>query len=533
MSAAPPAPTGAPAAPGTGLASAPLQALLLALSLAVGLRLVSGQAFAYDEADYMHAVAQGFWANSLDRPTIPLGEFLALGLGQGRAPAQQRDLSSYIRAQEDITFYRHFHGPLYFYWQMLARLLPGPQEYRARLASLLLLPLTGLALGLACRLLLGRDPWAVLAAGGLAVGLLAFCRPSLLTAAEVTPHALFAPVSLGVLVALARFMQRPSRRALALAALLTGLALATIEYAALLLATMLACLALVWWLAPAPWRGAAPSRKGQLGLAALVLLLGLLAVWPGSLLRLTILKNYTFFAYFTLVRSQAAYGGQDALWVWGQRLAQSPLEFVALALALATSLRQILAKRQWWLAPFLIYALLLLATTLRNKSLSPTYLSSLYPPVFLLVGLAWAQAIRRWPHARQALATLALVAAVLSFNYLHGLAGHGENQDSLVIQGVVDTYRQQHLEHLPLLVPQEVLPSLHYYFPRADLRGYSPQEAAQGLGQLASRQGRQGVIALRPAPGLPLDGYGEAPVAALPRAGFHLYLRPADGPGER
>ena len=101
--------------------------------------LVSSSRYGYDEADYMFAASMGLEANYLDEGVIPLGVFLRKGLEAGRVEAKRIQLSEFIRSSEDISFYRHYHGPLYFYWLIMVQKLGGRTEYEVRWGSLLLL----------------------------------------------------------------------------------------------------------------------------------------------------------------------------------------------------------------------------------------------------------------------------------------------------------------------------------------------------------------------------------------------------------
>ena len=68
------------------LAAAALVALLLFLMT----RNVSPDPYPYDEADYMYAASLGYFANWMDTPTLPLPEFLRIGLGRGRQAGRRR-----------------------------------------------------------------------------------------------------------------------------------------------------------------------------------------------------------------------------------------------------------------------------------------------------------------------------------------------------------------------------------------------------------------------------------------------------------
>ena len=76
---------------------------------------VSNNRYGYDEADYMYAASQGLYANYIDKNTLPLAQFLRIGLSKGFQRENRTSLSEFIRASGDIAFYRHYHGPLSLY----------------------------------------------------------------------------------------------------------------------------------------------------------------------------------------------------------------------------------------------------------------------------------------------------------------------------------------------------------------------------------------------------------------------------------
>src|SRR5438309_1245059 len=108
--------------------------LLVLVVLGVRFQAVTSRApFAYDEADYMYAGTRGFAANYLDQPSQSLVEFVRKGLELSRDKGQRVGMSEYIRSTGDITFYRHFHGPIYAYWLAACQAagIRGERGYRA------------------------------------------------------------------------------------------------------------------------------------------------------------------------------------------------------------------------------------------------------------------------------------------------------------------------------------------------------------------------------------------------------------------
>ncbi len=96
---------------------------------------VSDNPYVSDEADYMYAASLGLRANYTDSPTHSFGEFLHTGLGRGRGIAERMTLSDAIRSSGDIEFYRHWHGPVAYYWWIAASAF-GLGEYGMRAAML-------------------------------------------------------------------------------------------------------------------------------------------------------------------------------------------------------------------------------------------------------------------------------------------------------------------------------------------------------------------------------------------------------------
>src|SRR5688572_572631 len=118
---------------GWGLLAATLAVVCLLFA-----RTTSRAPFGYDEADYMYAGTQGFWANYSDRNSLSLTTFVQKGLELARDDTQRFVMSQYVRASDDIAFYRHYHGPIYAYWIGFWHALGVRQEATFRASGLLL-----------------------------------------------------------------------------------------------------------------------------------------------------------------------------------------------------------------------------------------------------------------------------------------------------------------------------------------------------------------------------------------------------------
>src|SRR2546430_3158336 len=128
-------------------------AALVALLLFLITRNVSPDPYVYDEADYMYAASLGYFANWTDTPTLPLPEFLRIGMGRGRQTGGRQELSEFIRQSNDVLFYRHWHGPLYHFILIPVSRL-GLNEHGVRSAMLVIPVLTLLAIYFGCLWLL-------------------------------------------------------------------------------------------------------------------------------------------------------------------------------------------------------------------------------------------------------------------------------------------------------------------------------------------------------------------------------------------
>src|SRR5208282_1075984 len=98
------------------LRHASLTIVLVAGLFALALPGIPRIPFFYDEADYVYASHQGWFANWIDRPALNIVQFVRLGLGSGRDINHRAALSQTIRNSGDIHFYRHWHGPLFYQW---------------------------------------------------------------------------------------------------------------------------------------------------------------------------------------------------------------------------------------------------------------------------------------------------------------------------------------------------------------------------------------------------------------------------------
>lgn len=443
-----------------------VSALVVSFLLLFGRRVPSYR-FTYDEADYAYAASRGWVANYWDERSIPLRTFLERGIRSGREPGDWSSLSAFIRGEGDVTFYRHYHGPLYFYWSLLFKKLGGASESVLRWASFLCLVLSFVALYAGCRSLAGAGPVAAHVSGLL----LLFSIPNIQTATQVTPHSLFVLVALVELILLAKVLETGSRRSWYAAIAAASLACLTIEYAPLLIVTLV----VVTIMERRRLFGESGPRGAMMPLAAgVVVFAGLVMVlWPGGVFKLSLVKNYAFFAYMALVRGDA-YGTSSVLDSWWARFTLAPVaNAMTIALAAWALYGLIVRRRDRWALPFAIYAGLMVITTLRNRSLSSTYVSSLFAVLYMLAGLGAARIASRGKASLAAAITSAVAVIVVANAYAYrGRSVARGERSPLETDAVVAHFQALGVKDETLLVPHGLLPTIHFYFPGTCLRSY-------------------------------------------------------------
>jgi hypothetical protein len=188
-------------------------------------RLVRPVPYGYDEADYMYAASLGFRANWLDARSIPFSDFLRRGSNAGSGAPAKTSLSTYIRSRGDLLFYRHWHGPLYYYWLAAAAPRFGHNEAAMHRFALIFPVLAFVLVYCGLRSLIpGREG---LLAAVLFGFLYLFSYSNIRTASMLGPHSLFVLLCLTVVICLAKLTATGRLRYWYAAVMAAGLALAS------------------------------------------------------------------------------------------------------------------------------------------------------------------------------------------------------------------------------------------------------------------------------------------------------------------
>ena len=432
-------------------------AIILSGFLWLALKSVSPGVFGYDEADYAFDAGLGWVANYTDTPTLPLVDFLREGLGRGKSADQRAALSEAIRKSNDVIFYRHWHGPLFFYWLIPAEAFTH-DERTLRTLALLVPILSFLVISVGCL-------WLIDGVEGALASMLSGCMFlwswTTLGSTELAPHQLFACFYVLGLFLLAKLSSTGERRYLYAAAVAAGLAFCTLEVTFVLVATLIVCAFLERRRLALDWR---------VGLRTLGIFVGTVFIlWPGAILKLSFVKAYLFMAYLAVFR-KAPWGNVGLVDTWLQRFASSPVEWLIIVAGIGLFLADRGIRSRRALYPFLIFAGLMIVATLRVTTSTPRYSLPFMPALQVFAGLVMAAVLAR-KRTPVAFAYATAIALALFFSALITVSRHPPGVDTK-LASILNLIRNDHLESASLLIPKDYVPPIHYYFPGTHLRGY-------------------------------------------------------------
>ena len=409
----------------------------------------------YDEADYLYSVSRGFAANWSDTPAFSTLDLIRTGLARGRDPSQRAGLSEWIRSSGDMNSYRHWHGPLYYYL-LIAMDAPSHKEQNVRKLALGILALAiAVTYFGALQVFSGKRTPALLAAALLGLD------PPLLVTTEIAPHILFGVVALAALFCAAQLLESGRHRWWYAAVALSGVAFCTMEIAFAVVVAVLIC----GWLE----RGRLQPDWRFAGWSCGAFVAPIVVLWPASLYKLTFLKSYLAMAYLALFR-RGAWGDVTFAETWGNRFALSPVAWLLIAVAVILYFaRPQLAGRRAAL-PFLIFGVTMLAAVLRVNAPGPRYTVPFLMPLLVFAGCILGNAIAVLPAPGRAAALAAVLGLLVWEANLH--TRHSPREADRRSTELLAAVRGSGLEDKALLASWLDIPTLHYYFPQARLRGY-------------------------------------------------------------
>jgi hypothetical protein len=446
--------------------------LILALLIAAGAWLVRPTIkpgpFTYDESDYMYAARFSPLAHWMDLGGMPFGEFVQIGLTRGRNPRDSQALSEMARAADDPNVYRHYHGPVLWYWLCFLRQFTVV-EFVLRCGSLVFPLLTLLMIYFGSLRVLPAESRQI---GALLASVLFALSPITLEATDLAPHPVFVLFYITALLLAAKVMTGGARRDWYAAVIAAGAAFCSLEVAFVLIAALAVC----------AWRRRAELRvDGRFILTSTATFVAtVLALWPAGLVKLDFAKAYLFMAYLALFRHDA-WGADSQASIWANRLALSPVEWVLIVSGLVVFVFRRKTAEGIASEVFVWFGLLMFVVMLRVNGYGSRYISPYSAALDVTAGWMIAGALTQLA----AIARYALL-VVLVIGLAASAARVLERVRPADDPGFRDTIASLHaagLDHASLLVPQLALPAFHYYLPEAQVHGYldapSPEIAAR------------------------------------------------------
>jgi 4-amino-4-deoxy-L-arabinose transferase-like glycosyltransferase len=458
---------------------------------------VAAYTYGYDEADYLWIAEKGALAHWLETPSLSLPEFVRLGTGRGQDPAGRKQLSEMVREGGYVDFYRHWHGPLFFYWLTATPGVLAGGEWQARAAQMAFLAAVYVVLYWGVRRLWGM-PAAMLCAPAAVISF-----TNVQTSLQLIPHTLFTLCYTASLLLAAVWMDNGRRGYWYAAVTAAALAFATLEVALVLIVTLAACV----WLVRRRWMDGYDRRAwvGFLARSMGVFAATVALVWPAGLFKLSFLKAYAFMAYLALFR-KAAWGGESVWASWWTRIQSSPVEWLLFAGGLA----YVLWKRREavTLAPLAIYGVLMIAAVGKVAAdermfLIPRYQAPYLTALLVLGCLAAMRAVGGRGAARQ-WAAAAVLAALLGWNTWRQFTANPVPA-RFPLSEVIAGLRGSSLNGKTVLVPQGMAPVLRYYVRDIRFRGYPDELQPSDAPDAARSSGADGVVWIDKR-GLPLPG---------------------------
>lgn len=433
--------------------------ILVAITFTTVRNKISHGPYDYDEADYMSAASLGLERNWVDAGSMPLTDFVAAGRRSGADANQRAGLSALARSGSDPVVYRHWHGPLYYFWLTIPSSIKA-NEHTTRELSLVFPVVTVLVIYCGSLLILGGIEGQVAA---ILASALFLWSPVTLETTELAPHMLFVLWYVCGLMLLAKAAAGGGRRYYYAAVVCAGLAAATLEVAFVLI-LVLAIFA--WW------------QRRQLGADLVlarnsigVLLATVLVSWPTGLLKLNFVKAYMVMVYLAVFR-KGAWGDVTFLQTWSRRIAVSPVEWflfaAALVLLIATGKRQ---DRRYGMV-FLLFAGLMILATLRVYAEGTRYMTPFFAAVEIFTAWTLAPMLVRFARPALVYGALGVICFSLIWNSERQLSGFRLNENPAAF-AVIDAIRARGLAEKTLLIPRMDIPTLHYYFPGMQTQAYT------------------------------------------------------------
>lgn len=409
--------------------------------------------FDIDEADYMYSLEKGFAAHYLDKNAISFISFVKLGISKGFKNDKKTELSRTIRSADDINLYRHFHGPLYFYYMMIGEKIVGKDERAVRAFTMLLQLLCSIVMVVCCVILLGRQYGRVPL---FLTSFMVLLSPTLFfTVSLVSPHGLYTVWCLLSLTLMVKAVDSKKEAYFYLSAGVVAAAFLTTAYAILLLLCWGTSVVVLYWAD----RNAIRNLRKFLINALIIYAAVIFALWPAAFLKLSLIKTYILLAYWALIRAHLHVS--QPLWpFWWNRISASPVEYGIIAAGSILTIYLIVKRKRLPLIPLLAYLILIFLMEVRHVAWVPTYVSSLIAVGLFTAGIALSEVLKN--KKITLVSTLLLLSLFIFLHLYFYYLPHLQMKASIIRTEVVAFLKKEMPEKV--LVSRPILSMIHYYF---------------------------------------------------------------------
>ncbi len=318
--------------------------------------------------------------------------------------------------------------------------------------------------------------------------------PTALTAATaIAAHIVFASIALGATILAGKWMQTGDRRYWYAAVAASAAATCTLEVGLGFIPVFAACC----WFQRRSFQGWTLGRLlGFAGRSAAIWVAAMTVIWPPALFKLSLLKSCVYVAY--MATRPTAFGGTNFLQGWRQRFMTSPLEWLVAAAGIVIAIA--LYRRRKSLPPaalpVLTFGVVMLVAMLRVSANTPKY-TMVYLPALELFGCMMLAHIsmRVRPGFRYGIAALVCAGALAVCVWRVGPQRGQMNSWDLDSQRMIEFVKAQRLGTGRILAGQDLVPTLHFYFPGITWRGYRDSE---DFARLAASRRFDGALTTEP-----------------------------------
>lgn len=345
----------------------------------------------WDAVDYVRASREGFLANWIDQghPGIAnLGKMFKLDLPYDK---------TVMRRGVDVFWLRHFHPPMLAYVLRLQEKVLGFSDFKVRLYSIL-------AGSLNCAFLVVAV-WALRPTGILAImsgvlaGVMLGATPYHLSVSRTASyHALFPLLVSLFLFALARGLDQRRFHWLGVAFGLGAVCLATFDWAVLLPFVLVGSMIIV----KSPWlmwkRGLGLIISPSFVVACVGSTLLFAMLWPAGIVKADLFQGLAYnslYSSFALNKTAGAGSHWWDVYVWYYRT--GPVIAVLQLVGMVYVLQRALRGRESGLWAWLLFAMLFLLVSVRQRQVYVHYVSPLFPVGSVFAGVLAHDLGRRVP----------------------------------------------------------------------------------------------------------------------------------------